>query len=294
MLFRSVVDRLGEDTVAGLRRSEKGDRRRHPRTPCELRARLELDGHALEGRTRDLSLGGALVALDRGTAPQGVGAGGIELEGIGTLAVELRDVSTLGLHLQFRTPPAEAEAAIGAVLARVAAEDADFTARVEAGARLAEERFEAALADGRINLDDLFDTDYRAVPGTDPRQFTTRFTELCDAVLPDVQEPIKAGSPRIVFCAAMDRNAYLPTHNHAFAHAQRPDDPVWNAAHCRQRRKFDDRAGLAAARNTKPALLQSYPRDMGGGRVVMLKEADAPITVRGRHWGCLRLAYTLR
>ena len=29
---------------------------------------------------------------------------------------------------------------------------------------------------------------------------------------------------------------------------------------------------------------------MGGGTVVMLKEFDAPITVRGRHWGAMRLA----
>ena len=53
-------------------------------------------------------------------------------------------------------------------------------------------------------------------------------------------------------------------------------------------------AGLTAARNTKPVLLQNYHRDMGGGRFVMLKEVDAPITVRGRHWGGLRLAYRLR
>ena len=91
-----------------------------------------------------------------------------------------------------------------------------------------------------------------------------------------------------------DRNAYLPTHNHVFAEPQRPGEPVWNAANCRNRRKFDDRAGLAAARNTKPVLLQSYQRDMGDGRLVMLKEVDAPVMVRGRHWGCLRLAYKLR
>jgi hypothetical protein len=54
---------------------------------------------------------------------------------------------------------------------------------------------------------------------------------------------------------------------------------------------FADRSGLAAARNTRSFLLQAYRRDMGGGQMVRLKEVDAPIMVRGRHWGNLRLAY---
>jgi methyl-accepting chemotaxis protein len=30
---------------------------------------------------------------------------------------------------------------------------------------------------------------------------------------------------------------------------------------------------------------------MGGGNFVVLKEAAAPITVSGRHWGGMRLAF---
>lgn len=39
----------------------------------------------------------------------------------------------------------------------------------------------------------------------------------------------------------------------------------------------------------RPFLLQTY-RDMGGGNFVAMKEAAAPITIGGRHWGGLRLA----
>ena len=96
--------------------------------------------------------------------------------------------------------------------------------------------------------------------------------------------------PRVVFCAAVDRNAFLPTHNTKFSQKQ-GGDPAWNAANCRNRRIFGDRVGLAAARNRKPFLLQSYRRDMGGGVFVPMKDVSAPIMVRGRHWGGLRLAY---
>lgn len=69
------------------------------------------------------------------------------------------------------------------------------------------------------------------------------------------------------------------------------DDPSWNMANCRNRRIFDDRAGMRAAKNEEPVLLQTYRRDMGGGNFVVMKEVDAPIMVRGRRWGTLRLAY---
>jgi methyl-accepting chemotaxis protein len=95
----------------------------------------------------------------------------------------------------------------------------------------------------------------------------------------------------MVFCAAVDRNGYLPVHNLVFSKPQRPGDPVWNAANARNRRIFDDRAGLGAARNTRPFLVQAYHRDMGGGVTVLMKEIDAPILVRGRHWGGFRTAY---
>ena len=82
-----------------------------------------------------------------------------------------------------------------------------------------------------------------------------------------------------------------PTHNRKYCQPQRPGDTVWNTANSRYRRIFNDRTGLASARNTRPFLLQTYRRDMGGGRFVVLKEATAPIVVQGRHWGGLRLAF---
>ena len=108
--------------------------------------------------------------------------------------------------------------------------------------------------------------------------------------MPAIQEPFLDHDPRVVFCAAVDRNGYLPTHNNIYSHPP-SDDPVWNAANCRNRRIFDDRTGLAAGRNTKPFILQTYRRDMGGGNFVLMKDLSAPIFVEGRHWGGLRVGY---
>ena len=150
--------------------------------------------------------------------------------------------------------------------------------------------FQRAVDSGRITMQALFDRTYRPIPGTDPVQMMTAFTDFTDQVLPAILEPVAATSERIGFCAPVDENGYLPTHNRKFSAPQRPGDTVWNTANCRNRRIFNDRVGLAAGRSTAPFLVQTYRRDMGGGNFVLMKDISALITVSGRHWGGLRLA----
>ncbi len=158
-----------------------------------------------------------------------------------------------------------------------------------AGAFQISTKFESALETGRITEVELFDRNYASIPETDPEQYMAKFTALTDELLPELQEEILASDPRIVFCAAVDDQGYLPTHNRKYS-APQGADPVWNAANCRNRRIFDDRVGLAAGRNVKPTLVQTYRRDMGDEHVLM-KDVSAPIFVRGRHWGGFRIGY---
>jgi methyl-accepting chemotaxis protein len=174
--------------------------------------------------------------------------------------------------------------------AGVDTEDTPFIVQAQDVAAAISHAFEAAVGSGRIRMDALFDRNYRPIPGSDPVQYMTQFTELTDALLPTLLEPVLDLSDRVAFCAAIDGNGYLPTHNRKFSQPQRPGDAVWNTANCRNRRIFDDRVGLAAGRSPEPFLVQTYRRDMGGGNFVMMKDISAPITVNGRHWGGLRLA----
>jgi methyl-accepting chemotaxis protein len=169
-------------------------------------------------------------------------------------------------------------------------EDSPFIESAIAAAAEVAARFEDAIAGGAIGAEALFDERYQPVAGSNPQQYLTAFVRLTDELLPPVQESLLDWSERVAFCAAVDRNGYLPTHNLKYSKPQGPD-PAWNAAHCRNRRLFQDRTGKAAGANQKPFLVQTYRRDMGGGRFVVLKEVDAPIVVGGRHWGNVRLAY---
>lgn len=179
----------------------------------------------------------------------------------------------------------------GTVAAGGSSGDARFIDRVQSDAARIAALLDDALDQRVISYGDLFCEDYRPVEGTDPVQVVTPFSRLTDTLFPPIQEAALTLDPRIVFCAAVDRNGYLPTHNLKFSQPQGAD-PVWNAANSRNRRIFDDRVGLKAGRNTAPFLLQVYRRDMGGGEFRMMKDVSAPITVKGRHWGGLRLAYT--
>ncbi len=149
-----------------------------------------------------------------------------------------------------------------------------------------------AVAAGKISFDDLFDENYRPIPGSDPVQYNTRFVAFTDSVLPALQEPAAKALPGIMFVAAVDRNGFLPTHNACYSLPQRPGETAWNDAHCRNRRLFNDRTGLHAGRNTQPFLLQSYLRKLGD-QYVLGQDASAPILVNGRHWGGMRVGYRL-
>ena len=162
---------------------------------------------------------------------------------------------------------------------------------VTARAREVERRFEAALGAGEITMEALFSADYRPIPGVAPAQFMTDFVPLTDRILPDLLEGVYALGDFLEYAVVINKDGFLPTHNKKFSNPPRLDDPVWNAANARNRRFFSDRVGLTAGRSTAPVLIQSYRRDMGGGKFVTMKDISAPITVRGRHWGGFRMGY---
>jgi len=150
--------------------------------------------------------------------------------------------------------------------------------------------FETAIERGDIRLDQLMDENYREIPGTNPKQYLTEYVAFTDRILPPIQDPIQKIDPRVVFCVAWAKGGYLPTHNPNYRLPQGPD-PVWNNANCRNKRLFNDRAVKKVAANTKPFLLQTYRRDMGGGNFVLMKDLSSPIRVRGRHWGAFRMGF---
>lgn len=287
------AEKLRTRSVIFLRQSEIGDRRVHDRLPCEMPAVLRSPSLTLRGRTADLSEGGFLMRPESDAAtPAGVVLDA-ELIGLGHARARIVHHSPLGLHVEFVAMNEASRAGLLCKLAAIREENEEFVQRAMTTAARVSAAFEAALEQGVIARENLFDVDYQMIAGSDPAQFCTRYLDWIERILPPIQEPLLASDPRMVFCVAVDRNGYLPVHNRIYSQAPKPGEVAWNTINCRNRRIFDDRAGLAAGRNVRPYLIQNYPRNMGDGVTVMMREIDAPIRVFGKHWGGLRTAYKL-
>ncbi|MBX9617573.1 MAG: chemotaxis protein [Hyphomicrobiales bacterium] len=285
---KDVMQRL----MMVLRQTPQCDRRVHDRLPVSLKGLMRSGGAEQPIETIDLSRGGCLIA--GGAITAGVGSRvDMQLERLGLVRGEIVAKSPLGLHVCFIADKDKPLEAVQSVLTTLEQEYSVYVERAKKGAADISAVMTKAVQDGVLSLATLFDTDYRPIAGTNPQQYKNRAVDVLDDILPPVQEPLLALDPSMVFCAAVDLNAYLPVHNTKYSHPQRGDDVVWNTANCRNRRLFDDRAGLMAARNTRPSLIQVYRRDLGGGQFVMMKEVDSPITVEGRHWGGFRTSYKL-
>ncbi len=289
--LNGLVETLDDRFAMLLRQSRHGDRRGLDHLPIELKAEVRSGGDRHLTTTLDLSETAVTLKPLADWAPAPGRTMTVGLEGIGSIEAKVTRSSRFGISLALHTPQRSVAEKLGAAVQSVQASHAVYIDRARDVAARVAGAVEAAVAEGRLAIEAVFDMSYRPIPGTDPQQFSTAYLAEFDRLLPPIQEEALKSDRHMVFCACVDRNGYLPVHNLVYSKPQRLGETTWNAANARNRRIFDDRAGLSAARNVRPHLVQSYARDMGNGTVVMMKEIDAPIIIGGRHWGGVRMAY---
>jgi methyl-accepting chemotaxis protein len=287
-----LVSELKARFVLFLHQTDIGDRRRHDRLPCELAVTVRHRGGMLRGRTLDLSEGGMLMGIGDEPAPPAGSELEVVIADVGTVIARVTNHSEQGLHFEFMRLEPAARAALEAKLQAFRDENKVFIARaIEVAAQISA-AFEQAVTDAQISFEALFDNNYVPIEGTNPVQYLTHSLRLMEAILPAIQNPVCENDPRMTLCAAIDRNGYLPVHRPNHSVPQRPGDAKWNDFNCRNRRIFDDRARLAAARNTRPYLIQQYHRQVEHG-TLLIRSIAAPIRVFGKHWGALRTTYRI-
>ena len=152
---------------------------------------------------------------------------------------------------------------------------------------------EEALANGSLIADQLFDTDYQVIAGTDPIQFLNGFVAFADARVRPVLDSETARDDRIVGCCLVDRNGFLPTHISERSLPQRPDDRRWNLENARNRQIFMDRQTSDALNSDGDWFLYTYRQDFGEGRYRALRSVFVPLAFRGRRWGLYEVGYLI-
>src|SRR5437762_679686 len=276
-----------------LRQSERQDRHKQEKLPCSLKIEIQTPRGLITAPVYEISIEGILISgPDADKLPQNQSFAAT-LQDVGACRIRVGEHSKTGVQAQFERPDTALREMIEDKLWTIRDENTEAVTRaMEAGAALTK-IFESGVASGAISIEDMFDTEYVEIPGSNPVQYRTKILDWADRALPPFQEAFLAKDPRMAFCVMIDRNGYLPVHNKIYSHPQKPGDVTWNTANSRNRRIFNDPAGLAAGRNHRAYLIQSYARDMGNGNMVMMREIDVPIRVKGRHWGGFRTAYRL-
>jgi len=271
----------------------RADRRKRERLPCNLKIAIDTAQGRITASVYEISLESILIGGPEAARVPLNQTLNVTLDGIGACKIRTAEKSSAGVQASFMSNDAALTETIEDRLWAIHDENTEFVTRaMEAGTKL-NQLFEQAIASGAIPMEAMFDADYVEIPGSNPVQHRTRILDWADRALPAFQEAFLAKDARMVFCVAIDRNGYLPVHNKIYSHPQRPGDVAWNTANSRNRRIFNDPAGLAAGRNQRTYLIQSYARDMGNGLTVMMREIDVPIGVHGKHWGGFRTAYKL-
>jgi methyl-accepting chemotaxis protein len=271
----------------------RADRSNDQRLPCNLRIEIDTAQGRLAAQVYEISRENILIGGPEAAKVPLNQMLSATLEDIGVCKIRSGERSSAGVQATFLSNDAAFVEQIEDKLWSIHDENTEFVTRaMEAGVQL-NRMFGHAVSSGAITMEAMFDADYVEIPGTNPVQHRSKILDWADRALPPFQEAFLAKDPRMVFCVTIDRNGYLPVHNKVYSHAQRAGDVAWNTANSRNRRIFNDTAGLAAGRNQRTYLIQSYARDMGNGKTVMMREIDVPIRVNGKHWGGFRTAYKL-
>ena len=168
-------------------------------------------------------------------------------------------------------------------------DDTPFILKAQDAMRAIQAAVERAIAAGEVTEDQVFDRNYKLVEGSNPAQYETGFCEVADKYVRPILDRFKGGDSRIIGSAITDVNGYLPTHLSERSHEPGPD-PVWNDAHCRNKRIFMDETTRNAINSNKPAMLATYRMELGD-KYIAVKNVFVPVWFNGRRWGNFELAY---
>ena len=168
-------------------------------------------------------------------------------------------------------------------------DDTPFILKAQETCRQIEAAVEQAIDRGELEIDEVFDRDYKIVEGTNPVQYDVRFNDAADRLIRPILDRSESSDSRVIGCAIGDVNGYLPTHLSKRSHPQGAD-PVWNDEHCRNKRILIDETTRMALESEQPATLATYRMELGD-KYIPVKNVFVPLWIKGRRWGNFELAY---
>ena len=169
------------------------------------------------------------------------------------------------------------------------------SAMVEKAQRRAQEIVaiaEAALGDGSLSMDALFDRNYRPVPGTNPQLFRSDLSDWADAHWRPLNDRVSQSGRPVIMCSQADMNGFLPTH--VTAHSKAPTgDLAHDTKYCRNGRIILEGVDHVAKASNEPYTMAVYRQEGDGRNYLVVRNVYVPLIINGRRWGDFELAYSL-
>jgi methyl-accepting chemotaxis protein len=152
---------------------------------------------------------------------------------------------------------------------------------------------ERAIEAGELTLAQLFDTDYRLVPGSNPERFRTGLSDWTDRNWRPLFDRVRLSHPNIIMTSAADMKGFLPTH--VTEHSR---EPIGELAHdtkyCRNGRILFDPIDQLAKASTAPYFMSVYRQEGDGTNYVVVRNVYSPVIIKGRRWGDMEVAYQIK
>ncbi len=176
------------------------------------------------------------------------------LQDIGACRIRIGECSKSGSQARFEAASVELRDKIEDRMWAIHEENAELVTRAMRGGRRAEQDLRDRIGQRRDHAGARcsIPTTSRS-PGTNPVQYRTKMLDWADRALPAFAGSVPRKGPSAWRSAPRSTsNGYLPVHNKIYSQPQRPGDVACNTANCRNRRIFNDAAGLAAAATSAP------------------------------------------
>jgi hypothetical protein len=163
--------------------------------------------------------------------------------------------------------------------------------RIEAlaGARATSEIMIFMVKNNMLTKEDVFDTNYIEIPGTNPKKYHTRYDKIFDKWMQKVEDQFLSDTD-VDFAVLIDINGYVPTHNSKYSKPQ-SNNYAKDVIYSRSKRNFSAYEGIKKAilYDGNDTIKELYNRDTGE----VLWNIAAPVRLYDKKWGVFLIGVNL-
>jgi methyl-accepting chemotaxis protein len=152
---------------------------------------------------------------------------------------------------------------------------------------------EAAIADGTLTLEALFDTDLRLIEGSNPPRFTSKLTPWAEQHWQPFIEAVKDSNPdEIMSVVCSSLKGFLPVQLKELSRAP-TGDIAHDTKYCRNGRVIQDPVDIPAKTSEQDYMMAVFRHEGDGHSYKVMRNVYVPLRINGRRWGDFEIAYSV-